>query len=430
MRNRVWICLLTISLLMMGAEAQVAPQTLSEADAVQIALRHQPLLRAAQAEAGQAEARVRQAQSEGNLQVSGNVLAMASTMSNVFGVPALPQALLQSQDRSSLDFNGMAMFPLYTAGRIASTIHAGRFNAAAAQRTVTMTRTQIAYSARVRFNEWQEALANATVAQDTLTASTRNAQVAQQLFDAGKAPRFDLLRVQAEAASAQQQVENAQAEVIAARAQLAQALGVAEASLPATPAEAALPDIPAQTVTTALATRPDLLAAQLTIQAADATRSARKANYQPQVYAFGMLDALAPGVNGNSAGYSLGILAGIPIFDGGRRKAEVTEAEQAVEQARSNCDTIVLQVRADVAGAEARVRAARRNIDTAGAQVAAAAEAYTVAQARYTNEKGIMAELLDAQRAFTEARQSQVTAQARYRTALATLLLAMGIEGV
>lgn len=428
MRSRFWLSLIAISLLMTGAMAQDAPQTFTEADAVQLALQHQPLLRAAQAEAGMAQARAGMAQAEAKLQISGNALATASTMRNVLAAPVMPQALLQSQDRTSLDLNGMAMLPLYTGGRIQSSIRAARLTASASQQQVMLTRTQIAYAARTRFAEWQQALAMLTVAQDTLTAQTKNTQVSQQLFDVGKVPRFDLLRAQAAQASAQQQVTNAQADVTAARAQLAQSLGVPAETIPAAPAVETLPVPPTNTLETALVTRPDLLAAQQTISASEATVSARKASYKPQVYAVGMIDALAPADMGKSAGLTLGIVAGIPILDGGRRKAEVGEAEQAVAQARANRDVVELQVRADVAGAEARVTAARQNIDTATAQVSAAEEAYTVAQARYAGGKGTIVELLDAQRALTEARQSQVTAQAQYCGTLATLYQAMGLD--
>lgn len=429
MQKILWITVLAISMAMTAAVAQDVPPSLTESAAVQLALQNQPMIRSAQAEAGMATARVGMAKSEGKLQVSGNALVAASSMRNAFAIPSvMPQAIMQSQDRTSADLNGMAMLPLSTGGRIKSTIQAAQFNAAAAQYQVAATRTQVAAEARMRFAEWRQALAMLIVAQDTVTAQTRNAQVTQQLFDVGKVPRFDVLRAQAALREAQQQVTNAQAEVTAMRAQLAQALGVSETTLPTMPAEEPVPDIPTNALETALARRPDLLGAQQTIAAAEATVSARKASFKPQVYAMGMVDVVAPGDMGKSAGLSVGVVAGIPLVDGGRRKAEVHEAQQGVTQAQTMRETLVLQIRADVASAEARVGAARQNIETATAQVTAAEEAYTVAQARYAGGKGTIVELLDAQRALTEARQSQVAAQAQYRGTLATLYQAMGLD--
>lgn len=431
MWSRILVNIFAISLLVTAAMTQETPPPLTEGAAVQLALQHQPMIRAAQAEAGMAQARVGMARSEAALQVSGNGLLAASTMRNSLAVPSVvPQAILQSQDRTSLDVNGMAMLPLYTGGRIGSTVRAAQLSAGASQYQVAATRTQVAAEARMRFAEWRQALAMLTVAQDTVTAQARNAQVTQQLFDVGKVPRFDALRAQAALQSALQQVVNAQADVTTSRARLAQAIGVPDTTLPPTPAAEPAPEAPTNALDTALARRPDLLAAQQTIAAADAIVSARKAGYKPQVYALGMVDAVTPADMGKSAGITVGVVAGIPILDGGRRKAEVQEAQQGVEQAQAMRDTLELQVRADVAGAEARVTAARQNITTATAQVTAAEEAYTVAQARYSGGKGTIVELLDAQRALTEARQSLVTAQAQYRGTLATLYQAMGIDTV
>lgn len=428
MRSRIWLYFIALGLLFSGAMAQDVLPTLTESDAVRLALQHQPLLRAAQAEAGMAQARVSQAQAEARVQVSGNMLAAVSSMRNVLAMPAMPQALLQSQARTSLDVNGMAMLPLYTGGRITATVQAARLSAAVSQQQVALTRTQIAYNARIRYTEWQQALALLTVTQDTLTAQTKNTQVTQQLFDVGKIPRFDLLQAQAAQASGQQRVTNALADVIAARALLAQALGMAIETIPVSPTSEASAASMQNSLETALASRPDLLAAQQSISAATATVAVRKANYQPQVYAVGMVDALLPADAGKSAGFTIGLVAGIPIFDGGRRKAEITEAEGTVAQAKANREVVELQVRAEVIGAEARVTAARQNIDTATAQVTAAQEAYTVAQARYAAGKGIIVELLNAQSALTEARENQVIAQAQYHGALATLYQAMGLD--
>ncbi len=431
MRSRMWVSILAISMLVTAAMAQEAPAPLTEAVAVQLALQHQPMIRAAQAEAGMAQAQVGMARSEAALQVSGNGLAVASSMRNNLAVPGvMPQAILQSQDRTSLDLNGMAMLPLYTGGRIESTIRAAQLSAGASQYQVTATRTQVAAEARMRFAEWRQSLAMLTVAQDTVTAQTRNAEVTQQLFDVGKVPRFDVLRAQAALKDAQQQVANAQADVTISRARLAQALGVPATSLALTPADEPVPTAPANALETALARRPDLLAAQQTIAGAEATVNARKASYKPQIYAVGMVDVIAPADMGQSAGLTVGVVAGIPMLDGGRRKAEVQEARQAVTQVQAMRETLELQVRADVAGAEARVTAAHQNIETATAQVAAAEEAYTVAQARYTGGKGTIVELLDAQRALTEARQRLVTAQTQYRGTLAALYQAIGVDTV
>jgi len=384
------------------------------------------MLRMALAEADMARTRVNMAKSDGKLQVSVNGIGAASNMRNVIPITGvMPQALLQSQDQASLDLNGTAMVPLTTGGRISQTVRAAELTAGAAQTGVVTARAQVAFEARAMYAEWRQALAMEVVARDMLAAQVENARVTQQFFDAGKVPMFDVLRARAAEADARQQLANARADIIAMLANLAQALGVPADTLGQAADEAAAIS-PENPLELALARRPELTAAGQTIRAAEATVLARQAAYHPQIYAFGMVDALAPADMGNSTGYTIGVGAGLPILDGGRRKAEVEEARQAVTEARAARDNVELRVRAEVAGAEARVSAARQNIDNAAAQVTAAEEAYTVAQARYGSGKSNIVELLDARQALTEAQQNLVTAQARYRATLAALYRAIG----
>ena len=430
MPNRLWYSLLATCLLTSPLSAQNAVPALTEESAVQLALKNQPLMRVAQADVEIAKAQVDQAKSDANLQMSGNAMAVSSTMSSVLAAPGVPQSLMQSQDRNSVGINGMVMLPLDVSRRIQSAVRSARYMVSASQQDLQQTRIQVAYMARMRFAEWQQALALMAVANESLIAQTQNTQVTQQLFDVGKVPQFDLLRMKAALTSAQQQVANSQAEVTSARAQLAQALGIAVDDIPNTPTETPVPAPPTDAVATALKLRPDYAAAQEIIKAAEATISERKAQYKPQIYAIGMADAFSPSNMGKSDGITVGIIAGVPIIDGGSRKAKINEAEQMLLKARANRDVIELQIRADAAKAEAYNTSAKQRIDTAKAQLEAAERAYLTAQARYSGGKSTIAELLEVQQALTEARQSLVIAQAQYHSTLAELYLAIGMDGV
>jgi outer membrane protein TolC len=374
-----------------------------------------------------AASRTDMASAERRLQVSANAYAGLSNMVTAIPIPgAMPQSILQSQDRASLDLNATAMLPLSTGGRIEQSIKAAELSAAAARDAVTDTRVQVAYQARAAFADWQAALAMERVAQDTLVAQQKQLVLAQHLLDVGKIPRFDLLRTQADAAGAQQQLANARAEISATLALLAQAMGVPAVALQA-PAEEAPAGMPPDGLEAALSSRPDLLAARKQVAAAQAAVRSRRAEYKPQVYGMAMLDGLVPSVMGTSVGVTVGVVAGVPLVDGGRRQAEVGEAEQAVARAQAAVTVLEQQVRAEVLAAEARAGAACENMDTAARQVTAAEEAYRVAQIRYEAGKSIVVELLDALRSQTEARENLVIARSQYAKALAELYRAMGV---
>jgi outer membrane protein len=404
---------------------------LSEAQAVSLALQQHPAIRAAHAEAQSALARVGMAKSETALQVTGTGVIAGSNMANTLGVPGLmAETTTRVPGESGVQVGAMALYPLSTGGRLQATVQAAQRQQAAVASQVTVTRINVAREARMRYAEWVESLAMQRVAVDVLQTQTEATKVAQQLFDVGKIPRFDLLRSQAALAKAQQQVTNANAEVTVAKANLAAVLAMPITALIAPEPALTLGAPPVNAINTALVTRPELHAAQSLIEAAQATVRARQAQYRPQVYAFGMVDGGIPGEMNRSVGISAGVMAGIPLVDGGRRKSEVQEAEQDVQRTQAMRESVVLQVRAEVTAAEARVDAARQNIDTATQQVTAAQESYAVALARYQAGKSIVVELLDALQARTEAQQSLVAAQAQYRIALAELYRAMGLETI
>ena len=400
---------------------------LTEQSAVDQALAHHPLLQVMGAEAGMASSRTAMARSEGRAQLSVNGFAGLSNMTSILPVPqVMPQAMLQSQDRPSIDLNATAMLPLATGGRIEQTIKAAELSAAAAEDSLTATRVQVAYEARAAFADWRAALAMERVAEDALVAQQKQLVLAQHLYDVGKTPKFDLLRSEASAASSQQQLTNAKAEIATTIAALAQAMGVPDVTL-GVPAEEEPVSLPVDALATGLASRPDLLAARKQVTSAQATVQARHASYKPQWYGMAMLDGLAPRSMDTSVGITVGVVAGLPLVDGGRRQAEVREAEQGVTRAEGAVRVLELQVRAEVLTAEAKAGAAKQNIETASNQVPAAEEGYRVAQIRYEAGKSIVVELLDALKAQTEAQQSLVVARAQYAKALADVYRAMGV---
>ena len=410
-----------------ACQAAQSPPVLTEELVVTIALNNNPTLAQAQAEAGMARARVAGARSEHELQVSANGLAALSNMGNAILVPGvMPQAILGSQDRTSLDVNVMAMVPLDTGGRIKNSIRASELDSAAFEALLEGARVEVAYMARMRFAEWQAAVASAKVADDALPAQAEQTRVSEQMVDAGKAPRFDLLRNQAALASRQQDVAAAEAEVAVAKAKVAQVLGTAVETF-SEPANERREALPADLLAAALATRPDLAAAQHSTERATALVASSKASFKPQVYGVGMADLLAPSVGNDNIGLTVGVVAGIPLVDGGRRRAEVDEAQQGVLRAQAAVSTLELQVKAEVVAAQARLGAAQQNIGTAGAQVTAADEGYKVAQVRYAAGKSAVVELLDSLQALTEAQQGLVKARANLSGAYAEMYRALGV---
>jgi outer membrane protein TolC len=278
----------------------------------------------------------------------------------------------------------------------------------------------------MRFSEWQTAVASRKVAAEAVDFQTEQVRVSEQMCNFGKVPAFDVLRNRAALAARQQDLTSAGAEVAAAKARVAQVLATAVDTF-SEPANEQRAPLPEDLVGAALAKRPDLAAASLSVDRAQAVVTARKGSYKPQVYGVGMADLSAPANMGTSAGLTVGVVVGVPLVDAGRRRAEVDEAEQDVLRAKAAVAALELQVKADVTAAQARLGAALQNTAAAQAQVTAATEGYRVAQIRYQAEKSTVVELLDSLQALTEARQAAVKAKAGVIAAYAEMYRALGV---
>ena len=425
---RVFLVIMVVALYSLGgAFAQQTIPPLTEELAVRLALDNSPLVAMSSAESGMARARLEAARAEQKLQVSANGLATVSTMPNAIQTAGvMPSALLTTRDRAAADLNLMVMVPLSTGGRLESSIAAAAELAGAGAARLDASRVQVAYEARMRLAQWQAAVAALQVAQESSVTQEEQTRVAEQLVNAGKVARFDLLRNQAARAARQQAVARGEAEVATAQARMAEIVA-GEVSSCGAPSQEIRPALPEDLASFASAQRPDLQAAQAELAAAEAAVQVRKASYQPQIYGVGMADLFSPASMGDSTGISVGVVAGLPLVDGGRRRSEVSEAEQAVLRARASVQALELQVRAEVAAAQARLAAARTNTQTAQAQVVAAEEGYRLAQVRYQAGKSIVVESLDSLAALTEAKQNQVQVQAELSMAFAEVYRAVGM---
>jgi outer membrane protein, multidrug efflux system len=176
----------------------------------------------------------------------------------------------------------------------------------------------------------------------------------------------------------------------------------------------------------ALSQRPEVLAAQTELQAAQARGAASRAQYLPAIV------ANAQTYNGHSnpplgpTGYQVGITASLPVFDGGSRPAAVHEANAGVQRAQALLEQADLSAQRDVANAWREYEAAQRNLETAHVQAAAATEELRVATLRERSGKGTTLEMLSALSDDAAARENALRAVARFNDAIAAVHHAAG----
>ena len=355
------------------------------------------------------------AQALPQLYVSGT--AMNSSLSQL-GMPVARQTY------GSLN----ATVPLFAPQAWAGARAAG-YDAYAARATAAMDINQAVMAAVQQYDA--AGLAQAIVQQRAIDVQDRQShlKLTTQQVRAGAAPRYLIARDQAALAQAQQSKENARADAVRARHALEVLLNIDLSSKPvvalAAPSLTFRPDIPALEQR-AYAQRPDVVAAQRSLLAAQHRISRARAAYLP------VISATAQTYNGFSnpplggTGAQVGVSASLPLFDAGTRSADVQLARVDYDRAQVQLDRTRLQAQADVLDAVRDLQAAQHNVVTAKTEQTNADVELRIAQVRERAGKGIELETLDALAAVANAREDVVRARARYADSLATLHRAVG----
>jgi len=329
---------LLFAALSLTAAAQVLPElptltpaSLSLKDALRIASANNLTLTQAQADADSASAAARSAQAQTKPSLSTTTYVATGDSANILTTSpgVLPQNIFTVSPHGFADQNLMLMVPLSTGGRLQNAVTVARKQGEAAQLSVEASRLTVTETVTEDYATALLQQSLVEVAQSRLTAEEEQVRVTQEKASAGRSAPVDLRREQAEQADARQALLAAQNGAALALITLKTALGVSQASNVtlsdtldglselAQPLPATLQDALIQ----AEANRPELASAQKQIDAAQAGISGAKSAYAPQVYGIAMGDATA-GQGSGRAGYTFGLTASLPLFDGGQRQAE------------------------------------------------------------------------------------------------------------
>jgi outer membrane protein TolC len=172
--------------------------------------------------------------------------------------------------------------------------------------------------------------------------------------------------------------------------------------------------------------RPELIAARRRVEAVASSITAAKSAFKPRLSLMAMADSMKARDAERFTGATFGIVIGLPLLDGGMRKATVSEATAQQRKSLADYEKVALQVIRDVEIAWLALQAAERNVKTAEIAIAAAEEDYRVVQLRYESGRGVNVEVLDTLTALTRARTNHAQALFDDSVAKDQLLRAMG----
>ncbi len=246
----------------------------------------------------------------------------------------------------------------------------------------------------------------------------------EERIEAGKAPATEKIRSRilvAELVLAQNQTAH---ELVAARQRLAAQLGL-DGSVGAVSGDLGrLPHLPAVTELEEILARSPQAARWA---AATAARDEQLALERAQA-----IPDLEVGVgaryfnDSEESALVVGVSIPLPVFD--RNQGAVAAARSRLAKSRAESRQADLQARAALAGAWQEMSAAREEAEALRDDIVPAAEeAFAAAEYGYRAGKFSLLDVLDAQKTLIEARQSHLTALARFHQAVAALEGLLGL---
>lgn len=188
-------------------------------------------------------------------------------------------------------------------------------------------------------------------------------------------------------------------------------------------------DVPEGIPAALLGRRADIVAARLRVEAADARTAQARARFYPDLNlrAFVGLTSLGLGhwLEAGSRAYGVEPAISLPLFDGGRLRAELGQRQAEYNEAVEQYNRQVLRAARDVADTLAGIDSVSEQRSHQHGLIAAAEAAHALALRRYTQGQDGHLTVLAAEATWLEARAADIDLHARaleLRAALATAL--------
>jgi multidrug efflux system outer membrane protein len=192
----------------------------------------------------------------------------------------------------------------------------------------------------------------------------------------------------------------------------------------------ALPLIPPGVPGTVLSRRPDVSAAQSTMLAAQARVGVAQAAWFPNVALTATGGYASPELSDlfqwSSRAWAIGVLASLPLFDGGRREAGVQSASAELDAALAGYREQILVAFRDVEDQLAALRLLAEQAEAQERAVTSASRSTALSDARYRGGYVSQLDLLDAQRSELRNRRQALQVRSAQYQATVALVRALG----
>ncbi len=432
----IWLCL------GWGLTALAAAPPLTLGEAMLLALKHNPALKAAGMTVETAEADLAKARARFLPTVNFNETYNFSDNPTQVFMSKLNQRVFTSQDFLLNNLNNPNAFgnfrtglvmrqPLFQAGEAYLGYKQARLGREMAAAYVLSSRQQLLFQVTQAYFGLQLAQEKLAVVQQARHTAAAHLKIAQTRFKAGTVVRSDVLSAEVHLAKLTQEEMTAASQVKIARSALGTVVGLAEAGqrplAPAPREPAPLPPRLDDLRQTAQEKRPDLKQLELAARVAQQESSKARLNYLPRLHVVAEYDVDQRRLFGSSAdSYTVMALLNFNLFNGLADLARVKETRAKETQARDLKRDLEDRVRHQVTEAILNLKTAHERLQVAKAAVAQARESLRLIRLRYESGLTILVDLLNAEDATKNAELSRVAALFDTYLAQAGLDLALG----
>jgi len=327
--------------------------------------------------------------------------------------------------------------PIYAGGKSKAAIRAGRYDRESIESDAQTKRMQVMTDIHRKYFNALLAREVIGVQQESLDLIQQQLAIAKNRFDAGAGPRFDVLQAEVRVANARPPLIRAQNEYRISIDDLRTTMGAvyAEDSGPTNVTltgswnEQPLTYSLEEAITQSLTNRPELVSADK--QRAAATERVRryKREHNPTLDFFANYsfenDRYSPGSE-TLEGWQAGLQAKMQIFEGGRIRGQVVQAQSQLDQIMYQEEAIRLAIELEVRSAWNNALEAKEIQDASELVISQAEEALRLAQNRYSVGALTQLDVLSSQLEFTRAKLEHITAAHNYNLALIDLQRAVG----
>lgn len=397
---------------------------------VSIAIERHPQLAAAKSTVRASESRIGQAVAGylPQINASGSYTKIKNPPGSVTTTGG--EATVAGSRKAYDQYNGSLMVSqlIYDFGKTPNQIWIQKYGAEAARGDLGGTQGSLILSVRQAYYGLLAAQRSRDVAKEVVGQYEHHLRQAQGFFEVGTKPKFDVIKAQADLSTARLNLIKAENSFKIAKVTLNNAMGVPNApdytiedSLDVVKKEIPL----AAAIELANKNRPELIASQARIKAADEQVSYAYKGFFPSISATGAYnrsgrDFFPP------EGWTAGVSLTWGLFNGFQTVHQVKEAKANLDTARSNYDLLKQNVLLEVQQAYLQLLQAKESIPTAELGVQQATENLEIANGRYNAGVGNPIEVTDAQVTYSNAKNAHTQALYDYQVSSASLERAIG----